>query len=346
MRNWIWIILITSAGFSACRSDVNEPFQMTPAFYHWKTGWTPSDSLPATNYLGKEKLFVRMFDLDWSEGRQSIIPVAMAQLDHFDRPDAEIIPTIFITNRSFERLPEASIPDLARKTSEKIKKLIDEMQLQHAPREWQFDCDWTRSTRAAYFQFLQEIRALVPEPTQLSATIRLHQVKYPEQTGVPPVDRGMLMFYNMGQIRDPLTTNSILDLDIASRYYEQLDEYALPLDLALPLFSWGIVFREGKLVHLLNQLERERLTDTSRFQALNDIHFQVRRSTYLDSYYLYKDDLIRFEWVPLEQLYEAARQVRDQLKREDRTIAFYHLDNSVLKRYEDEELRELLRMLE
>jgi hypothetical protein len=346
MRTWIWISLLFLSGISACRTDADEPLQMTPAFYHWKTVWTPADSLVNSNYTGREKLYIRMFDLDWSEGHQSIIPVAMAQLAPFDRPEAEIIPTVFITNRSFERLPETAIPDLARKTSNKIEALLEELQLQHPPGEWQFDCDWTQSTRAAYFHFLEEIRTLLPESTRLSATIRLHQVKYPEQTGVPPVDRGMLMFYNMGQIRDPLTTNSILDLEIAGRYYEQLDEYALPLDLALPLFSWGVVFREGKLVHLLNQLERESLTDTSRFLALNDIHFQVRRSTYLDSYYLYKDDLIRFEWIPLSYLYEAARQLRDQLKREDRTIAFYHLDNSVLNRYEDEELRELLRLLE
>ncbi len=45
----------------------------------------------------------------------------------------------------------------------------------------------------------------------LSSTIRLHQIKYRERTGVPPVERGMLMFYNMGQFSADPEARAIFD---------------------------------------------------------------------------------------------------------------------------------------
>ncbi len=64
------------------------------------------------------------------------------------------------------------------------------------PREIQIDCDWTERTRNAYFQLLT---ALKREPFLqgkiLSATIRLHQVKYVQRSGIPPADRGRVCFF-------------------------------------------------------------------------------------------------------------------------------------------------------
>ena len=45
----------------------------------------------------------------------------------------------------------------------------------------------------------------------MSATIRLHQVKYRADTGVPPVDRGMLMAYNLLPPDQAGERSSILD---------------------------------------------------------------------------------------------------------------------------------------
>ena len=106
--------------------------------------------------------------------------------------------------------------------------------------EIQFDCDWTQSTKEKYFKFLRHFRQLQNDPTfQLSATIRLHQIKFANQTGVPPVNRGMLMFYNMADLESIKTPNSILDLEVAHQYIDSQTTYELPLDFALPIFSLG-----------------------------------------------------------------------------------------------------------
>ena len=79
----------------------------------------------------------------------------------------------------------------------------------------------------------------------LSATIRLHQVKYYKQAGIPPVDRGMLMFYNMGKLNALTAENSIYNSNDAAGYIETVDDYPLKLDLALPAFSWAVHFRNS-----------------------------------------------------------------------------------------------------
>jgi hypothetical protein len=129
-------------------------------------------------------------------------------------------------------------------------------------RELQIDCDWTDLTRAAFFDFVTELRVLVHrEGALLSATIRLHQVKYRERTGVPPVDRGMLMFYNMGGITADADTRSIFDRARAESYLARLPEYPLPLDAALPIWSWTVHTRGDRVVGLLQSTDPAELVD-------------------------------------------------------------------------------------
>ena len=85
-------------------------------------------------------------------------------------------------------------------------------------KELQIDCDWTESTRDKYFHLLSTLRNELERNKQIiSATIRLHQVKYAAITGIPPVHRGMLMYYNMGKI-NATDNNSVYDKKIAEKY--------------------------------------------------------------------------------------------------------------------------------
>ncbi len=164
----------------------------------------------------------------------------------------------------------------------------------------------------------------------LSATIRLHQIKYFQKTGVPPVQRGMLMYYNMGEVQNVNAINSILDNQVGRQYLANLRDYPLPLDVALPLFQWGVLFRNNRMIKLINQLEVGDLSDIQRFAKKGENTWKVVKSTYLNGYYLYKNDLIRLEKVQLEQLAEAALLLQSKLRRADRNVVFYHLDSKVI----------------
>ncbi|MCB9283337.1 MAG: hypothetical protein H6563_04625 [Lewinellaceae bacterium] len=342
---YLFLIALLAGLAGACRSGDTTP---RPAVYHWESDFslTPEER----QWLDEQhiqRIYLRLFDIDWDEGLQAAVPVGVLQApDTVPRITRQIVPTFFITNRTFEHLSEVETDSLALRLVRKAQtKLRDQLGAPTAP-EWQFDCDWTEGTRDRYFQFLETVNSVLkPGGATLSATIRLHQVKYHQRTGVPPVDRGMLMFYNMGTVDDPGTTNSILDLQTAGDYYYNFDSYPLPLDLALPIFRWGVVFRDGKMVRLINNLSDPGLSDTSRFVFRDGTHVEVRKSTYLDGYYLYAGDLIRLEWVAAGQLQSAARDLRRMLNRPPEWVSFYYLAPETIKYYSHEELETVFHLL-
>lgn len=320
--------------FLACGVPPPAP---NPAFYHWKSnfGLTAYEQ-ERLERLGAERLYVRYFDVDWEEG-PGPIPVGALQEPGPDSFGGEVVPVVFLTNRTFEQLPEEETDTLARKTARKLREMHGARLLQ----EVQMDCDWTAGTRERYFEFLRKLRNYLPEGLTLSATIRLHQVKFREQTGVPPVDRGMLMYYNMGRVDDTTETNSILRPDIGAQYLLRVGEYPLPLDAALPLFSWGVVFREGRLVHLLHGLERDVLQDSSHFAPTLAGHYRVKRGTWRKGVFLYPGDELRYEGVNPENLQTAARQLGRALPADERHVVFYHLDSAILSHFSHEDLLQI-----
>ncbi|MDZ4682314.1 MAG: hypothetical protein SH848_08485 [Saprospiraceae bacterium] len=316
--------------------------QISPAFYHWRTRLALSQT--ERNYLHElniKKLYAKFFDVDWSESSQQALPQALIELVPETLPDSvALIPTIFITNRTFLNLPASEILQLAASICDKIKALakapFDEVQL---------DCDWSEKTRAPYFQLIETMRQNLGPDVRLSATIRLHQVKYPKQTGVPPVDRGMLMFYNMGDVEAGEEHNSILNLEIAQQYLDKnTAQYPIPLDVALPLFSWGVLFREGKMIRLINNLTAADLARDERLRATGSNRFEVVRSGYVDGYYLYTEDEIRIEAVQTENLMAAAELLKRYLpKTAQRNLAFYHLDSVLLERFSLQSINSIIK---
>ncbi len=349
--------LFTFLLLSSCNSDLPKT-KALPAFYHWQTHLkiTPSERL-LLDSLNVKKLYVKFFDIDL-DGNGGPAPQALVQMDTHLLHGLDIVPTIFITNRTFKSISKKEIETLAENIFDKINAL------HRPPSEYQFDCDWTKSTRENYFYFLKYFNSQVAEnqstinnqQSTITSTIRLHQLKYPDQTGVPPVDRGMLMFYNMGDLDNWETENSILDLSIAEKYLPPTQQstinnqqYPIPLDIALPIFKWGVVFRNGELVYLINNLGEQDLRDTIRFVKLATNRYEVRRSTYLAGYYLYGGDLVRLEGVGPELLENAGAMLGDRFtklskfsKPDAATITFYHLDTAMLKTFDCEDFKRVL----
>lgn len=318
--------------------------RVTPAFYHWRSGFEPGvDEQAYLAEMGVDRLYLRFFDVDWSEERGEAVPVGSMVFKGPLPEGVEVVPTVFITNRAVE---QADVSVLADKLIQKIERMLDMLPEDTRIPEWQLDCDWTETTRDAFFKLVSLVQGYLDKQGKLlSVTIRLHQVKYADRTGVPPADLGMLMFYNTGDIQDPAEANSILDIGEAARYIDRLDRYELPLDLALPLFSWGAVYRDGKLVRLISGLQAADLQDTNRFRQEDGNSWTILTSTYLDGYYLYRDDRIRLEEVSLEELRKAARILQPRLSPIDRHVAFFELNPNVIKRYPYDSLQAVVDLL-
>ena len=118
-----------------------------------------------------------------------------------------------------------------------------------AARELQIDCDWTMTTREAFFAFLERLRAMCHDRgMKLSVTIRLHQLSQP----APPADHGVLMMYNTGDVTKLAVRKPILDIKDVMPYMRYLRGYGMSLSTAYPLFAWHVLFRGGKYVGIMH----------------------------------------------------------------------------------------------
>ncbi|MEM6321692.1 MAG: hypothetical protein AAF960_28795 [Bacteroidota bacterium] len=340
--SYIWGGLL--AGLFLVAGCQSEPLKISPAFYHWQTNFDLAAKERATlKQLKVQTIYPKCFDVDWDFKQDKPVALASINWTASPNPDIQIVPTVFITNRTLVQITPNELPKLAQKIVDKLAEQTKVVGANIA--EYQFDCDWNKTTQLKYFSLLRLIQERVKEKSiYFSATIRLHQIKYVEKTGVPPVRRGMLMYYNMGKVQDFTTENSILDNDTGRQYLDRLNEYPLPLDVALPLFQWGVLFRNDHMIKLINQLTAADLADRQRFDKIAKNRWRVVKSTYLNGYYLYENDLIRIEKVEKKNLLKAATLLQKRLKKESRNIVFYHLDEAVLQPFDTNFLREVLQV--
>ncbi len=342
MRQWypIGLSCLITLLFQTCTPNTPD---LTPGFYHWKQTFAPSkDAWGYLDSINAGRLYIRLFDVAWDPVRSIPIPQSIVDGKAEPIPDyLDLVAVIFLTEDAMERIRREDVPQLADQMSVLIRELES---ILGAPAEYQLDCDWTPGSRDSYFQLIDEMKSRVGAP--VSVTLRLHQLRFPEKTGIPPADRVILMYYNMGEVTDPATTNSILDISIGRSYLEKSKIYPLPMDLALPLFRWGVVFREGYLISLINELSAADLIDSTRFEALSGTQFRVRKDTYLQGYYLYAGDQIRLERVlPVELARAAAQWASMGLIEPDGNLVFYHLDEPIRKIFPHEVLRPVLKVL-
>ena len=306
------------------------------AFYFWRTtlALTPAEQHALVEHR-VTRLYVRAFDIDDAGalvGPLTVPTGAAATLP----PDLEIVPVVFLRQALFRHPPG----DLAARVAQAVVERMTPFGA--AIHEVQLDCDWTDRTHDAYFAFLRDLHTRMPGVVQ-SATIRLHQVKYRERTGVPPVERGMLMFYNMGELGAAPGAHAIFDPESAAKYLGRLGEYPLPLDVALPLWSWTVHVRDGVIVGLMQS------TDPSELPALDFLvrapggggGFTVTRTTFLHGEMLREGDALQPELTTSADTLAAAALVAPSLPAATRTLALFDLSERNLARHDSHSLDQI-----
>lgn len=275
-----------------------------------------------------KKLYVRYFDVDKEPGQPEAKPISPIVInDSINK--FSIVPVIYIKKRVFENTDSNSLTTLAKNIISLITQINQSKQITN--NEVQFDCDWTENTKEMYFSFLRIYRNISKQT--LSATIRLHQVKYYQRTGVPPADYGVLMYYNMGEINAG-NKNSVYDKAIAAKYNPSLANYPLVLDVALPIFAWGQQIRNGLVVGLLNKINESHFSNDSNFVFLNKNRLLVKRACFKAGYYFQEKDEVKLESITEEELAGMAKEINKYVKVPPHTIIFYDLDSINMTRYE------------
>ncbi|MEO6540856.1 MAG: hypothetical protein ABIN74_07710 [Ferruginibacter sp.] len=337
-----FLIMVLLISQSSCR-EKREPRNIERSFYYWRTVLDLTDfEKQQLDSLHVKTIYLKFFDVDWDEAAKAPVPVAKLQAANNKFAHGfRVIPTVFITNTCIQKIDPSQTRSLAEKIMQLLKSQVREIAFDTIP-EVQIDCDWTASTREKYFDILKNIKRLKPNAT-LSATIRLHQIKYIAKTGIPPVDRGLLMCYNMGNLKDPATKNSILETAELKKYISNLSAYPLPLDVAFPLFDWKVLYRNNFYTGLIQNLPAAVFNNSFSKQTGN--RYSILKDTLLGGYDLRKGDMIRDEQSDINEVLAAAGEIGKHLKNTPLRVSLYHLDSVILSKYTTHELETLYNSL-
>lgn len=317
-----------------------------PGYYYWKTNFQPGDyEMKRMKATGASDIYLRFFDVDWDEATGDAAPVAIVRFPQDGTPlDFNITPVIFITNRTLRHLEDTSVAAvIASNISRLTAHLCRQAKLDPAKiQEVQIDCDWTAQTKNIYFSLLKRLKKQsFFEGKRISATIRMHQIKFPDKSGIPPVDKGLLMVYNMGDTQEPGSHNSILDVATAKDYLKHLEGYPLKLDVALPIFSWCLLFEEGRFAGILRDLDPDALKNNPIFVPQGDNSYRCVKDTIWNDFIFKRHVVVRTEKPAYKDILAIARYTADRIKNDSLHVLLYHADSLILSKFSDEQLEKI-----
>ena len=321
------------------------------AFYYWKSQFNPNTTeKEMVRELQVKKIYIKLFDVTWNKEQERPEPAAKILFEKkalawLKESGIEIIPTIFITNETLESIQAETVDKLGERINALLRNFLGEYTIDNV-KEIQIDCDWTAATKDKYFGLLNYLKALpLFISRQLSATIRLYQCKYYNKTGVPPVNRGLLMCYNMGNLKNPATSNSILDAAELNKYIDNLNGYPLALDIALPLFEWNVLFRNNSYSGIVTNLPDSFLNNPQLFKS-NGNKYKLITDTILNRYEFKKGDILRTEISSYDEIVKITAALSPRLATPNFTISLYHLDSFTLSKFKKNELEAIYNSLQ
>jgi len=370
----IIVAVLSWLGFACLKPTEKAP--PSTSFYYWKTSlqFDKNDKALADS-LGMKKLYVRFFDVDWSPTYDMPVPLGVLSMDgpesisydwlydHNSKHigDYQTVPVVYLTNRVFQK--DFNPDSLAAKVSSKIQSVQDQFnifpswgdghemaevnvdewwalsdtlqkQFKEHIQEIQLDCDWTPSTRERYFAFIEAMKKANPG-LEISCTVRLHQFRDREKAGIPPVPYATLMCYNFETPSSYDTADAIFDSKLAEGYLKNGD-YPMPLEAALPLFSWGALFHESEFKGLAAGLSEQDVKDNPLFKPLEKNRYQFTKDTVFQNSYMREGDLVRLDEASPADLQEFAGRL-GKIKAV-KSISFFEWNPSKIKAYHVNEI--------
>ena len=318
--------------FSACTQKRHHDVD----FYYWKSKCAIGET--ECEYFGQlesKRLFVRLFDVDVESGKAVVVgPIQAFSKKQLPNDSAKVIPVVFITNPTFlDYVSDSAVEKLAANVSSTIAHIMEVADVAYD--EIQIDCDWTQRTKTPYFRFLKQLAE--QSGRSISCTLRLHQIRDYQKTGVPPVSRGGLMCYATSSPLEGDTRNSILDMELLKAYTANINEYPLDFDVILPIYSWGIVTNHVGEVKLINGLTEEDL-QMPMFEKTGDNQYLVKEDGFLRGMYVNSGFTVKVEAITPELLAEAKQYLDHQIDR-DFPWVYFHLSQGFLTRYSMDNLK-------
>lgn len=306
------------------------------SFYYWRTTCSLTDE--DARYLagvGVNTLSLRFFDVIREQGR--VLPNAPITLAAPIPKGIRITPVVYVTRDVLLTENTNEVARIAEHIIDEVARIIEKGRIRFSG-TLEIDCDWTPRTQETYFAMLDAIalvgNARFTDGITLTATIRLHQVKYSLRSGIPPVARGTLMVYPTSSPTSLTEKNTILDVATAEAYLTHLADYPLPLDIALPIYAWAVHFDGYKrFLVLINDVGHERLRKHPDMHRRGKNTYIAKRDTRLRDTPIMKGDIIKIDEPSLSACDTVLRMLASKRHLTNSTLLFYHYDNSMLRRF-------------
>lgn len=339
--------ILTCIGFSACQESAVFSNQGENSIYYWRTTFSLSDS--ERKFLRAhdiDKIYMRFFDVyrDYSASSgEDLIPEATIKFVDTIPDGINVVPTVYITTSAMNKM-QTRESEYAEKIFKRVNAICKQNKIDF--NEIQLDCDWTKGTQQPFFRLCEAMKQNLGSEKKLSSTIRLHQLS---QTP-PPVDRGMLMVYNTGNLMEMTTDNSIFSLKDIEPYLrnDRLAKYPLTMDIAYPVYGWSLVFypveeNQYKFDRIMRRTDFTSYTqlkriDKNTYEATSDINFAP------DNEYgneVYSGWRIRVERPKAREIFAVKKIIEQQLANRPHNNVLYHLDESQLSHYSNNEVSEI-----
>ncbi len=311
------VLLILTFILLSCEQKKTHPY----SFYYWRTNLTINNlEENALQQTTSPQLYTRFFDIDKIDGQFQ--PIATITKSENFKTEKEIVPVVFIMNRAFLNIKPEEISFLAKSTFNLIEKKTTELNLKPS-QEIQIDCDWTAGTKDDYFKFLKELQSISKK--NITSTLRLHQVKDKKRMGIPPVKKVYLMCYSTSSPLEKSNKNSILDVTLLKNYLANLDDYPIKsMDIALPIYSWGIVTNHVGKRKLINAISKEDLNNIN-FKKISNNEVKITKDGFYFGNYLNKGFKIKVEQISDEQLNDVVHFIDKKIA--SYSIVYYQLDS-------------------
>lgn len=342
LRHILMLLCLVLSLFTSCQSHEAEVPDAARSVYYWRQEL----SLNASERAWMErhevsKVYLHLFDVVRQGG--NLQPRGTLTVTDALPAGTQVVPVVFLAHDIMrDTTGIAQLPQL-------LARRVSTFMQQNGMGQWgelQVDFDWARSNQTRYFALLTQLREELAHQCghsiRLSATIRLHQL----QMKVPPVDYGSLMVYNVGHIQAEDEECSILTADEVRPYLRHLRGYDLPLTVALPVYSWDLLFHDHRFRCILRGVD---ITDTASFERIDPTHYRALRYQPIPpggvsmrgDGRIYPGDIIRHEYVTPEVLHDVRRQLMQQRPSALGQTILYHLDSKQLNQYSDEDIQTL-----
>lgn len=313
------------------------------AFYYWKTNYKfNTKDRELAEKMKVDKFYLRFFDIKWNSDRNQAIPVGELTINNNAIYPKNYVPCVFITNDVMIKSSKDELKSIAKKLVDKINYMAKKINLLQENnkvenkkfyKELQIDCDWSIKSKENYFYFLKKLKKIV-ENKEISVTLRLWQLKHKQKSGIPPVDRVMLMCYSTGNPKNYKIDNSLASYNEIEKYVKG-QSYDLPTDIALPIYSWAVLFRNRSFKSIIRSLNFDNVkSDTALFAHIHKNRYFFKKDTVMFDNYIRYGDEIRLESFDKTEMNKLINLLhKENFKLSNSVISFFSWDSTYIKNH-------------